>query len=74
MTGISWLKATEHWHEFGYKEKRVYTCDVKPYKCADENYKGEYDKAANMRGNCNCPNGNLHYGMKYMTWHTMFNR
>lgn len=52
MTSKSWIKAQQHWYEHGFKEKRDFKCEADPFKCADEG------------GNCQCPNGFLHYGKK----------
>lgn len=49
MTEISWIKAQVHWETFGYKEKRDYNCETKPFVCALEGH------------SCNCPNGFVHY-------------
>ena len=61
-TSTSWIKAQVHWHTFGKAEGRNFECETKPFKCADEG------------GSCTCPNGFLHYGMRYQTWHNLFHK
>lgn len=62
ITSTSWIKAQEHWYRHGKKEGRLFECETKPFKCAEEG------------ASCQCPNGFLHFGMKWQTWNGVWKR